>query len=63
MKKLQDFAHLRPKAGEPALIIRDVMVEGHCQNVCVLPEGVESVFLGKFGNGAVLPDMQYGSAG
>lgn len=63
MKTLKDFAHLRPKAGEPALIIRNVMVEGRYQDVCVLPEGVESVFLGKFGNGAVLPGMQCGSEG
>ncbi|WP_312414103.1 hypothetical protein [Shinella sp.] len=62
--QMSDLDHLRPKRGEPEMVIRDVrMAEGHYRNICLLPEGVETVCLGTFDNGAALPDIQLGSAG
>lgn len=51
--QMSDLDHLRPKVGEPEHVIRDVqMAEGHFRHICLLPEGVEAVSLGTFGNGA-----------
>lgn len=50
MRTLKDYEHLRPKAGEPALLIRDAIKEdGRSMGVCLLPEGTTlgaAVFIG-----------------